>query len=126
MTRFFLLAGSLSGFLSVAFGAFGAHALKERLDAYSLGVFQTGVQYQFLHAIVLLLLAGWLRQEDQALVRGAGYFFIGGSVVFSGSLYTLALSGVKLWGAVTPLGGLSFLAGWLCLFFAAWKLSERY
>lgn len=123
MSRLFLLLASLSGFLAVAFGAFGAHALKERFDAYSMGVYQTGVQYQFLHALALLALGLWLRQTDLRLVRTAGWAFVVGTVLFSGSLYLLAFTQVKLWGAVTPLGGLAFLAGWLCLAAAAWSLA---
>jgi uncharacterized membrane protein YgdD (TMEM256/DUF423 family) len=120
MSRTFLLAASASGFLSVALGAFAAHGLKNSLDAYSLGVFHTGVQYQFFHALALLAIALWLRQSDLASLRAAGLCFIVGTVIFSGSLYALALSGVKLWGAVTPLGGIGFLAGWACCFWAAW------
>jgi uncharacterized membrane protein YgdD (TMEM256/DUF423 family) len=120
MSRAFLLAATASGFLSVALGAFAAHGLKNTLDSYALGVFHTGVQYQFFHALALLALALWLKQSDTGLLKTAGYCFIVGTVLFSGSLYILALSGVKLWGAVTPFGGIAFLIGWGCLFAAAW------
>ena len=119
--KFFLFSGAVSGFLAVALGAFGAHGLKERLDAYHLGVFQTGVTYQFFHALVLLVIGLWLRNQGPTLIRGAGHAFLLGTVVFSGSLYTLALTGAKGWGAVTPIGGVAFLAGWVCLAVAALK-----
>jgi uncharacterized membrane protein YgdD (TMEM256/DUF423 family) len=93
--------------LAVGFGAFGAHALKSRLDPGMLAIFETGVRYQAYHALGLLLLAA---------LRGPGkaaWCFTAGIVVFSGSLYVLALTGVRKWGAVTPVGGLLFLAGWL-------------
>lgn len=121
MGKTFLLLGSVSGFLSVALGAFGAHALKERLDAYSLGVYQTGVQYQFFHALALVAVGILLSRADDPLLRTAGYAFAFGSVIFSGSLYVLALSGVRAWGAVTPFGGMGFLAGWALL---AWAVAR--
>jgi len=121
--KFFLLVAAASGFLSVALGAFGAHALKDKLDAYHLGVFQTGVQYQFLHAIALLAISLWgLRGAPDGL-RGVCIAFTAGTLIFSGSLYLLAFTGVKMWGAVTPLGGLSFLVGWALLFWTAWKIN---
>jgi len=95
--------------LDVALGAFGAHALKGRLSPEALAVFETGVRYQAYHALALLLLAA-LRGPDRA-----AWCFVGGIVLFSGSLYALALTGVRWLGAVTPLGGLLFLAGWLLL-----------
>jgi uncharacterized membrane protein YgdD (TMEM256/DUF423 family) len=99
-------------FLAVGLGAFGAHALKTRLSPEMLAIFETGVKYQVYHALALLLLAA---------VRGpskAGWCFTAGIVLFSGSLYVLALTGVKKWGAVTPIGGLLFLAGWLLVLFS--------
>lgn len=109
--------------LAVAFGAFGAHALKSRLDEYALGVFETAVQYHFIHSLALLavgILA--LSQPQAALLRSAGWLFLVGMVVFSGSLYCLSLTGIKWLGAITPLGGLAFIAGWACLSVAGWKL----
>lgn len=126
MSKLFLFLAALSGFLSVAFGAFGAHALKQRLDAYALGVFETAVQYQFLHTLALLavaILALW--QPLSPWLKGSGYLFCFGIVVFSGSLYLLSLTGVKWLGAITPIGGLGFLGGWLCLAVAALQLSDR-
>lgn len=99
--------GTLSAFLSVALGAFAAHALKDRLDAYHLGVFQTGVHYQFFHALAICLVS--LMPNPS---RSAFYAFAIGTFFFSGSLYALALTGVKVFGAITPLGGVSFLVGW--------------
>lgn len=116
MDRTFLFFGSLLGFLAVAFGAFAAHGLKERLSAEMLSVFETGARYQMYHAFALLIVAIAIGQFGNArLLVIAGWAFLGGVVLFSGSLYALALSGVGILGAVTPVGGLLFLAGWGCL-----------
>ncbi len=116
MAQTFLTLASLSGLLAVALGAFGAHALKTRLDAYALTVYETAVQYQFYHSLALLAVALYLMHQPQAaLARSAGWLFVAGMVLFSGSLYVLAFSGVKWLGAITPLGGLCFIAGWGCL-----------
>ncbi|KZE51729.1 hypothetical protein AV540_12750 [Brevibacillus parabrevis] len=120
--KLFLLLGSISGFLSVALGAFGAHALKEKLDEYSLGIFHTGVTYQTTHALALVLVAMLLKwYPDSSGLVWAGWCFAAGTVIFSGSLYTLALTGIKVLGAITPIGGVLFLAGWALLAFHAWK-----
>jgi uncharacterized membrane protein YgdD (TMEM256/DUF423 family) len=120
MGQTFLTLASTSGLLAVAIGAFGAHALKARLDAYSLGVFETAVQYQFYHSLALLGVGILLLHQPQvALLRSSGWLFLIGMILFSGSLYLLALSGVKWLGAVTPLGGLAFIAGWGCLLAAS-------
>ncbi|MGG4144178.1 DUF423 domain-containing protein [Paenibacillus algorifonticola] len=111
-----LLLGSINMFLSVMLGAFGAHALKKKLSADMLAIFQTGVQYQIAHALGLLLagiLAGGVLTSG--LVVTAGWFLFAGIILFSGSLYALSLSGVKKLGAITPLGGLCFLIGWAIL-----------
>ena len=109
--------------LVVAFGAFGAHALKNRLDDYSLGVFQTAVQYHFYHSLALLAVGMIaLSQPDSVLLRSSGWLFLIGILVFSGSLYLLSISGMRWLGAITPLGGLAFIAGWGCLAAASWKL----
>lgn len=112
MALVFMRLGILFGGLSVALGAFAAHALKQRLDAYSLGVFQTGVLYQMFHALALILFSFWLKDKPVGLIW-PGWCYSAGVVLFSGSLYLLALTGVKKWGAITPLGGLLFLAGWI-------------
>lgn len=123
MAKVFITLASLSGMLAVAFGAFGAHALKSRLDEHALGVFQTAVQYHFYHSLALLavgIIA--LSQPQTALLRSSGYLFVVGIVVFSGSLYLLSMSGLRWLGAITPLGGLAFIAGWGCLAAASWKM----
>lgn len=118
MDRLFIAAGALSAFISVAAGAFGAHALKTRLAPELLIVFETGARYQMYHALALLAVA-WVHTRWPATpVAASGMLFIAGTLVFSGSLYLLALTGVRWLGAITPLGGLAFLAGWLCLAWA--------
>jgi uncharacterized membrane protein YgdD (TMEM256/DUF423 family) len=109
-----LLAGA-----GVAFGAFGAHGLRARVPADLLAVFETGVRYQMYHALALLGLSlAWSRWSS-AHLTAAGYLFIAGVVLFSGSLYLLTLTGARWWGAVTPLGGVAFLAGWIALLLAS-------
>jgi uncharacterized membrane protein YgdD (TMEM256/DUF423 family) len=123
MDRTFLLIGSVLGFLGVAFGAFGAHALKSRVSVDMLAVFETGVRYQMYHAIAVLIVATAIGNIGSArLLMISGWCFVGGVVLFSGSLYALALTGVGILGAVTPFGGLLFLAGWACL--AAFALAR--
>src|SRR5262249_39091731 len=104
-------AGAVNGLLAVACGAFGAHALKRRLDAGRLAVFETRARYHMYHAVGLLAVA-WLATTRGPAADAAGTLFLAGIVLFSGSLYALALSGVPKLGAVTPLGGLCFLLGW--------------
>lgn len=121
--KIFLLLGCLSGFLSVALGAFGAHALKARLGPEMLTIFETGVRYQMYHAFALLAVGLLMAHFSQLKhLSTAGWLFLAGTVIFSGSLYILALSGVKTWGAVTPLGGVCLLAGWLTLAWQIYKL----
>ena len=116
MDRSFLLIGAVLGFLGVAFGAFGAHILRSRLSPEMLGVFETGVRYQMYHVMAILIVAAAIGRVGNArLLVIAGWFFSAGIVLFSGSLYTLALTGVGILGAVTPAGGLLFLVGWGCL-----------
>jgi uncharacterized membrane protein YgdD (TMEM256/DUF423 family) len=124
MLRMFLLLGSVNGLLAVALGAFGAHVLKDRLSSDMLAVFQTGVQYQMYHALALILVAVLSRQITQIAAFGwSGWLFLVGIILFSGSLYALSLSGIKILGAITPLGGLAFLAGWSLLVWGAFKQS---
>ena len=123
MERLFFAAGALSALVGVAAGAFGAHGLKGRLEESDLAVFETAARYQMYHALALLAVA-WAaaRWPASASVLGAGgWLFVAGTLLFSGSLYALSLTGVRWLGAVTPLGGLAFLAGWLCLAWGAWK-----
>jgi len=115
VNRVFGAIGALSGGIAVAAGAFGAHALRARLAPDLLAVFETAARYQMYHALALLLVALVYAHRPTAPVRAAGWLFTAGSVIFSGSLYALALSGVRALGALTPIGGVCFLAGWLCL-----------
>jgi len=119
MDRTFLLIGAVAGFLGVAFGAFGAHALRARLSSEMLAVFETGVRYQMYHALAILLVAALLARTGGWMVALAGWLFVAGVVIFSGSLYALALTGVRTFGAITPIGGLALLAGWVCLVLVA-------
>lgn len=122
MARFFIVLAACSGLISVALGAFAAHALKHRLDEYSQGIFQTAVQYQFVHTLALLGVGVlcFLATPTTA-VRVSGFSFAVGIVVFSGSLYVLSLTGMRWLGAITPIGGLAFLLGWGSLLLAAWR-----
>ncbi|ALS21862.1 MULTISPECIES: DUF423 domain-containing protein [Paenibacillus] len=114
-----IMLGSLNMFIAVALGAFGAHALKKRLSEDMMKVYQTGIQYHIAHALGLLLLGPISESvENSSLVIMAGYVLFAGIFLFSGSLYALSLSGVRKLGAITPLGGLAFLAGWIILMIA--------
>jgi len=105
----------------VALGAFAVHGLKGSLDAELMGIFEVGVRYQMYHAFALLAV-GWAqtRWPGKVLTAG-GWLFVAGTALFSGSLYALSLSGLRWFGAITPVGGLALLAGWLCLAWAAWR-----
>ncbi len=119
MDRILLALGALSAALSVAAGAFGAHALKARLAPDLLAVFETGARYQMYHAIGIGLAAWAATRFPGAAAAWAGWLFLAGTILFSGSLYALALSGVRALGAVTPFGGVAFIAGWIALAIAA-------
>lgn len=119
MPRLFIFLGSLSGFFAVAAGAFAAHGLKARLSPEMLAIFETGARYQMVHALALFAATWCAAQLGGRLPLTAGWLFFGGTLIFSGSLYLLALTGVRWLGAVTPFGGVMFLAGWLCLALAA-------
>ena len=121
MDRLFFLIGAVSAFVGVALGAFGAHGLRDRLGADMLATFEIGVRYQMYHAFALFAAAWAATRWPGALTNAAGWLFVVGTIVFSGSLYLLSLTGQRWLGAVTPLGGLAFLAGWLCLAAACWK-----
>ena len=125
MARWFLILAALSGMLSVGLGAFGAHALKSRLDEYALSIYQSAVQYQFYHSLALLgvgLLCLW--QPQSRLLLASGIAFLIGILVFSGSLYLLSFTGIRWLGAITPIGGLALIAGWALLLVTAWGLPE--
>ncbi len=121
MQKNFLLIAGILGFLGVALGAFGAHGLRSRLTPEMLAVFEIGVRYQMYHVFALLVIVAAIGHFGPArLLTIAGWSFIAGTLIFSGSLYALALTGTGLFGAITPIGGLGFLVGWACLaFFAA-------
>ena len=122
MTKLFVMLGASLAGLSVAAGAFGAHALRDKVDARGLEIWQTAAEYQMSHALALLFVAWLSTRVESTAVTVAGWAFVVGVLVFSGSLYTLALSGVKWLGAITPIGGVSFLVGWVALVVAATKL----
>jgi uncharacterized membrane protein YgdD (TMEM256/DUF423 family) len=116
----FILLGGLSGGISVALGAFGAHALRSRLSPERLETFETGVRYQIYHALALLGAAfATLHWPGSSLPLIAGWAFVAGTLLFSGSLYLLVLTGKRSWGAITPFGGLVFILGWLFLAFTS-------
>jgi uncharacterized membrane protein YgdD (TMEM256/DUF423 family) len=117
--RLFFGLGAASAFLSVAAGAFGAHALRARLSPDLLAAFETGARYQMYHALGLLAVAWAVARWPGAAAQLAGWLFVAGTLLFSGSLYVLALTGIRWLGAITPLGGVAFLAGWICLALAA-------
>lgn len=119
--RLWLILGAASAFISVAAGAFGAHALKARLSPDLLNVFETGARYQMYHSLGLIAIGLLMSLRPSPLLNGAGWAMLAGIVLFSGSLYALTLSGVRALGAITPLGGLGFLAGWLLFAVAVWR-----
>ncbi len=116
-----MLLGGLSGFLAVAAGAFGAHALRQRLSSDMLSVFETGARYQMYHALGLLAVAWAASNRPGPALHLAGWCFAVGTVLFSGSLYLLSFTGSRVIGAITPLGGTAFLLGWLSLAWGAWR-----
>ncbi len=121
MDRLFFLLGSISGFLAVALGAFAAHGLKDRLSPEMFNIFEVGVRYHFYHALALLAV-GWasVRWPEGSIVA-AGWLFLAGTIIFSGTLYILSLTGMRWLGAITPIGGLAFLVGWLLLAWGVWR-----
>ena len=122
MLRVFLMLAAFFGFTGVALGAFAAHGLKNRLTEQYLAIFHTGVTYQLVHTLALFGVALLLTHLPGRLVVWAGAFFALGIVLFSGSLYVLTMTGISKLGIITPIGGAAFLAGWLCLGLAAWRL----
>ena len=134
VSRLFLIIGALSAALSVAAGAFGAHALRERVAPRLLEVFETAARYQMYHALALIAVAWVLSRTTEVgavvsggnaetgVVIGAGWCFVIGTVLFSGSLYAMTFPGLRALGAVTPLGGVAFIAGWICLAVAATRM----
>ena len=122
MFKLFVIIGSLNMLVSVGLGAFGAHGLKSKISADMLAVYQTGVQYHMIHALGILLIAALsLKLPTSSLVSWSGWFLFIGIILFSGSLYALSISGIRVLGAITPFGGVAFLVGWLLLAYAAIK-----
>lgn len=119
--RLWLILGAASAFLSVAAGAFGAHALKARLPQDLLTIFETGARYHMYHSLGLIAIGLLAQVRPSSLLNGAGWALVAGIVLFSGSLYALALTGVRALGAITPLGGVGFLVGWVLFALAAWR-----
>ena len=126
MEKIFLTLGSLLAALAVLGGAFATHALSKIISVGALATFETGIKFQMYHAIALLVV-GILLQKPSIPVKGlviAGYTFLGGIILFSGSLYALSLSGVKTLGVITPFGGLALISAWLCLSITVWRSSS--
>ncbi len=121
MSNLFLILAGVSGFVVVALGAFGAHGLRDVLDAYSRSIWEKAVLYQMFHTLALLGTAILQKQFTQLNLGPAGWGFVAGIIIFSGSLYLLAVTNMRWLGAITPLGGLAFLFGWLWL---AWQASR--
>jgi uncharacterized membrane protein YgdD (TMEM256/DUF423 family) len=119
MDKTFFALGALSALLAVAAGAFGAHGLEGRLTVERLATFETAARYQMYHALALLAVAWAATRWPGTPVSAAGWLFVLGTVLFSGSLYILSVTGIRWLGAITPLGGLAFLAGWACLIWAS-------
>jgi len=125
MSRWFAVLGALSAFIAVAGGAFGAHALKASLRPELLAILETAARYQMFHALALLAVAWACTRWPGRATLASGWCFVAGTLIFCGSLYALALTGVRALGAITPLGGVLFLAGWLLLAWVAWR-APRY
>lgn len=124
---FFIIAGAVNAAIAVAFGAFGAHALKDRLTEHYLAIWETAVQYQMFHAIGLILIGILMNSSilgPSTQLSWAGYLILAGIVIFSGSLYILSLSGIGILGAITPIGGVAFITGWIMLIIAVVKFGK--
>ena len=122
MIKLVLLFSAISGAISVGFGAFGAHALKSKIESSGhLTTYQTAVQYQFYHTLALLLVGMLMTKFSNQWLVTSSYFTMGGILLFSGSLYILAIFNIRWLGAITPIGGLGLILGWMCLFIAVWQ-----
>ena len=121
MERIFLIIGSLFAFVGVSLGAFGAHGLKGLLSTEMLQVFEVAVRYQMYHALAIIAVACVKINWPSGFINLSGWFFTAGILLFSGSLYFISLSEARWLGAITPIGGVSFLLGWACLALAAWR-----
>lgn len=130
MTKKLLITGSILAGLSVALGALGAHWLKENISAAAVTSFQTGVHYQMVHALAMLVMAALPIKYQNKLFRYAYYAFLTGTILFSGSIYLLSTRGITGWewpwlGPVTPLGGILFITGWILMIFSAFRIDDR-
>ena len=123
MAKFWLISAGIFGFLSVAFGAFGAHSLKNILDEYGRSIYEKAVLYQMFHTMALLAVGLIQHFAKETSFSGAGWGFFIGIILFSGSLYLLAVTGIKWLGGITPVGGVAFLFGW---FWLVWTLAKRH
>lgn len=121
MTRVFLVLGSLSGGLAVGLGAFAAHGLRARVSPEMLTVFETGARYHMYHALALVAVAWVSSRGASGAATSAGWLFVAGTLLFSGSLYLLTVTGQRWLGTITPFGGVAFLLGWIALAFAGWR-----
>lgn len=119
--RLWLVIAALNGALAVAFGAFAAHGLSQQLDSHALGIFETGARYHMYHALAMGLAALAMQGKAVRTAIWSAALFLAGIVLFSGSLYALAVTGERVFAFVTPVGGVSFLAGWVLLALAAWR-----
>lgn len=125
--QFFIIAGAVNAAIAVIFGAFGAHALKEKLTEKYLAIWETAVQYQMFHALGLIVIGILMSSSllgPLTQLNWAGYLLLAGIIIFSGSLYVLSLSGIGILGAITPIGGVAFIAGWIMLIIAALKFTN--
>ncbi len=121
MERFFFISGAIAAFVGVALGAFGAHSLRTKLTPEMLNIFEVGVRYQMYHALGLIAVAWAITRWPEANLNAAGWAFIVGIVIFSGSLYLLTLTDTRWLGAITPIGGIAFLIGWAIL---VWSVAK--
>lgn len=122
MSPIFLIIAAVLGATGVMLGAFAAHGLRGKLPDNLFNAFETGVTYQFYHALALLALALWIKQTNSTWLIASGYLWLAGVILFSGSLYAMALTGIKWFGPVTPVGGLLFILGWVSLLIGAVKI----
>ena len=125
MSRPWVAWGAVLGGLAVGLGAFAAHGLEGKLSPARLDNFETAARYQMYHALALVAVGLMKRSGSSTILRIAGFGFVTGCFLFSGSLYALALTDVRLWGAVTPFGGVAFLVAWVALAIAAWRLEDE-
>ncbi|MEP1094304.1 MAG: DUF423 domain-containing protein [Cyclobacteriaceae bacterium] len=123
MAKLVFIFAAISGASAVGLGAFGAHVLKSKLEAYgNLATYNTAVQYQFYHTLTLLIVGLLMTKYVNQWLAISSYFMMGGMIIFSGTLYILAVTNIKWLGAITPLGGLGLVMGWICLAIAFWQI----